>query len=564
MAAIRPTTEELARPDPLLANTGSYADVLIPTDTVLAQKGRDYRVYREVLRDDQCKSAFQQRRDAVLACDWDVEPASESAQDKAAAEFIREQLNGLEWDRITDKMLYAVWYGHAVGECMWELEGTRVVLKDIKVRDRQRFGYDRERGLWLLDHPNGATRMPERKFWVASTGADHDDEPYGLGLAHYAYWPVFFKRNDIKFWLLFLEKFASPTVKGRVSAATLKDTALREEVLRQLRAFSHDTAVLVPDGVEVDLLEASRTGATSYEDLKSAMDAALAKIILSQTMTTDNGSSRSQAEVHEGVRDMVVKSDADLLCGSFNRQVVAWLTEWNFPGAKPPRVWRKVEPPEDLVKRAERDAKIVALGYEPTEDYIRETYGDGWQKKAVVAGMPPMQVADQLAAEFAELQALAAMKGVRRSDQQEIAEAAARFANRYDGVIGDRVRSILDHAEDSGDYATMRRHLLEMMGQPAPEQTQRALFRSGIIARLMGMFRQQRSDAAPAFSESEADKDRRHKELLAALGNREAPTINFTAPPVTVHVDARKPGTTIQTITRDDNGDIAEIKTTED
>jgi hypothetical protein len=71
-------------------------------------------------------------------------------------------------------------------------------------------------------------------------------------------------------------------------------------------------------------------------------------------MTTDDGSSRSQAEVHKGVADWVVKSDADLLCESFNRGPVAWLTEWNFPGAQPPRVWRHTEPAENLQARAER------------------------------------------------------------------------------------------------------------------------------------------------------------------------------------------------------------------
>jgi hypothetical protein len=61
--------------------------------------------------------------------------------------------------------------------------------------------------------------MPERKFWTFSAGAATDDEPYGLGLGHFLYWPVFFKRNDIKFWLIFLEKFAAPNRHRPASAA---------------------------------------------------------------------------------------------------------------------------------------------------------------------------------------------------------------------------------------------------------------------------------------------------------------------------------------------------------
>lgn len=486
-----PSKEELAKPDTLSGNTSAYIDILIPEDTVLAQRGRDYKIYREVLRDDQCKATFQQRRDAVIAAPWEVEPASESAVDKSAADFIRELLNSLEWDRITDKMLYGLWYGYSVGECLWTTDGRLITLQDIRVRDRARFAYDSQRRLHLMR--NGKYEMmPERKFWTMSTGADHDDEPYGLGLAHYAYWPVFFKRNDIKFWLVFLEKWAAPTIKGTVPASILNDDIKRNEVLAQLRAFASDTAVLVPDGVEVELIEAARSGAASYEQMSQAMDAALAKIILSQTMTTDNGSSRSQSEVHENVRDFVVKADADLICGSFNRQVVAWLTEWNFAGAKPPRVWRKVEPPEDLNARAERDAKIYALGFEPTEDYITQTYGEGWQKRAMESGMTPNEMANQAAQEFAELGVLAAAKGARRADQQELLEAAQRYANRYTDILGTRVQQLLDHAESSGDYATFRKHLLEMMGEAPTDETTSAVIRSGIMARLLGRFRAQR------------------------------------------------------------------------
>ncbi len=495
MATIKPTIEELAKPDSILGQAGSYADILIPEDTVLAQKGRDYKVYREVLRDDQCKATFQQRRDAVIACEWDVQPGGDSALDQQAADSLKAQLEALNWDRITDKMLYAVWYGHAVGECLWGTNGREVVLTDIRVRDRARFAYDSRRNLYLMQDGK-YVQMPERKFWTLSTGSDHDDEPYGLGLAHYAYWPVFFKRNDIKFWLTFLEKFASPTVMGKAPAGVLDDVARRNQVLQQLRQFSSDTAILVPDGVEVTLLEASRSGSTSYNEMKDSMDAALAKIILSQTMTTDNGSSRSQAEVHEGVRDVVVKSDSDLLSASFAAQVGKWLTEWNYPGAKVPKVWRNAEPPEDLSKRADRDAKIYALGYEPTEDYIRETYGEGWQKKAVQQGLTPEDAAQQVAAEFAELGAIAAAKGARRADQQELTEAAARFANRYPDIVGKRVQQLLDYAEDSGDYDTFRKNLLELMGEPAPKDMGNPLYRAGLMGRLMGMFRAQRNDGA--------------------------------------------------------------------
>ena len=496
MTTPQPPQEELSAPDSLSSLTAGsgYVQLLLPTDTVLRQKGGNYALYREVERDDQCKATFQQRRDAVKSAELVVEAGGKRAIDKKAADWMREMLATLSFDDITDKMLWGIWYGYAVSEMLYDTDGRYITVSDVRVRQRQRFLFDENRGLWLR-RQTGDELMPERKFWTFSTGADHDDDPYGLGLAHYCYWPVFFKRNDIKFWLVFQEKFAAPTIVGKAPAGQFDDDIRRAKILSQLRSFASDTAILVPDGIEVDLLEATRTGSTSYKEMCDAMDAAIAKIVLSQTMTTDNGSSRSQAQVHEGVRDMVVKSDADLLCGSWNRGPGAWLTEWNFPGAAVPKVWRNTEPPEDMTARAERDSKIFALGYEPTEEYIKETYGDGWQKKAVQQGLPPdqlQQVPGQLAAQFAELPALALLRSSKKLDQAEIAEAAAQIAARYESIIGGRVNELLAYAENSGDYETFRARLVEMMGQPAPAQTSTALHDTGLIARLLGIFRAQR------------------------------------------------------------------------
>ena len=462
-----PAQGELAKPHiGLSANTAAYATVLVPEDAILTGKGGgNYQVYREVLRDDQCSSTFAQRRLSVVCREWMVEPASESADDKAAAEFIKAQLAALDWDDVTDQMLYARWYGHAVAECIWGRSENRVTLEAIKVRDRGRFAYDENGALYLMNLARYEL-MPERKFWTINTGADHHDSPYGLGLAHYCYWPVFFKRNGIRFWLVFLEKFGMPTAKGTIPAGMLEDVAFRQKALEALKALSSETAVLVPEGMEIELLEAARSGTGTYDTMTEAMNAAIAKLTVGQTASSQGTPGRlGNDQLQSDVRDDIVKADADLVCGSFNRQVVAWLTEWNFPNAKPPRVWRVIEPPDDLNQRATRDKDIYALGFEPTEEYITETYGPGWKKKAVQEGLDPTKVPGAMAAEFAELGALAAMKSGHRADQVALADAAQMFASNYEGVLGERVQELLDLAETTGDFETFGTRIREMMAE---------------------------------------------------------------------------------------------------
>lgn len=488
---------------------GTFVELMHHDDTVLLTTGRDYRLYRETLRDDQCASTFGDRRLAVTSCEWQVDPGGESALDKQAADFIREELERLEWDAITDGMLYARWYGHAVAECVFFQDGEQVRLADIRVRDRSRFAYSNDRGApWLLNAQGQWERMPERKFWTISTGADHGDSPYGLGLAHYCYWPVFFKRNGLKFWLIFAEKFGCPTAVGKIPGGQWQDEDLKDQVLEALLSFSSESAIVVPEETTVELLEAARSGTGTYDELYDRMDKALAKVIIGQTASTEGTPGKLGGDDQQGeVRIALVKADADLVCASFNRQVVTWLTEWNFPGAMPPKVWRKVEPDEDLKTVAETDAAISGLGFEPDEAYIQERYGKHWKKKAVQdlgAGLlgpdgkpiPPQkriqQVAAEAAAEFAELGAISTLKAGNRADQEALKAAAFHLATRYEQTLGERVESLVSYAEESGDYATFQARLLELAEALPPQSTVETIQRASVFSRLLGTLKLQR------------------------------------------------------------------------
>ena len=488
-----------------------YSEILTPTDSILASKGgaENLKIYRELLRDDQVAAVWGQRRLALTSCETTVTPGggdNPSALDQAAADALKEDLDAILWDDVTDKALYSVFYGWGVAEIMWKpnAQKGRISFDKIVVRDRSRFRFGRSGELFLWTS-GGWQTMPDRKFWTIAAGADNHDEPYGLGLAHSLYWPVFFKRNDVKFWLMFLEKFGMPTAVAKLPSGKMIDPTEVAKATAMLRQIATDAGVVVPEDVVVELLEAARSGSADYAGLHDAMNSAISKIVVGQTMTTDNGSSKSQAEVHAGVAQKIVEADSDLLCGAFNAGPVKWWTEWNFPGANPPKVYRNTEPAEDLTARAERDAKIYSLGFEPTEEYIAEHYGEGWKKReqapAVMPGQAPgMQgggranPGDADPEQFAEgeVAALAALKAARRGDQQSLADAARYFAEQYQTVTGRRIGQILRAAEFSEDYETMRRRLDELIAEAPPEETQRTLSRSGFFANLLGAFRAQR------------------------------------------------------------------------
>lgn len=361
------------------------------TDPILLARGSDLDVYEEILRDDQVQSCFQQRRLAVIKAEWDVEAGADDKASQMAADFLREQLDAIRFDDTTLKMLKGLFLGYSVAECMWGKDGRHFTLDRLKVRRAKRFRFDMNGGLRLLTLANTAEGelMPARKFWTFTAGADDDDDPYGRGLGYWCFWPVWFKKNNVKFWTLYQDKFSGPTSVGKYPA-----NATKEEIAKLLQAagaVGRDSAIAIPEGMVLELLEAVRASSASYEPFYDRMDGAIAKVILSQTMTTDAkaaGIGSGAANVHMDVREEVTASDADLICSSFNETVVAWLTAWNFPGATPPRVWRNTDPPEDLNQIAERDNKVKQLGFRPTPERIVETYGEGWEPDTPPAPPP--------------------------------------------------------------------------------------------------------------------------------------------------------------------------------
>ncbi len=224
--------------------------------------------------------------------------------------------------------------------------------------------------------------------------------------------------------------------------------------------------------MQAELLESIRRSGGDFPTFMAYWDGAIAKVILSQTMTTDNGSSMAQANVHMEVREDVVKGDADLACESFNDGPGRWLHEWNFPNAAQPKVWRLTEEPEDLKESAERDKMIHDMGFQPSEEYIRDKYGDGWEPKTQA---PPQAPAADPVAAFAD-----PPEGDAADELTDQADAAA--APAFDDMI-DRIRELVDGATDLQDVAD---GLVDLYPEMDTADLAEAMRRAFVVADLRG------------------------------------------------------------------------------
>lgn len=392
---------ELATP---IATTGDGRDITRsyiseleqPRDPRLSQSV-DWGVYERILMDDQVKSCMEQRIRAVVSRDWAVTSGAEGvpAADHAA-ERMEAQLRRIGWDQRTERMLWAVFYGVSVAEAMWapRRDAGRIEMQwdQLRVRHARRFRWDSGGRLRLLTRTNQRGEiLPERKFWVVTSGGTNDDEPYGRGLAEWLYFPTWFKRNGVRFWNIFLDKFSVPTAKGTYPRGSTQREI--DKLLEAMMAIANDSGFAIPEGMQVELLTMAQSGA-DFGAVCRYMDGCIAKVILSQTMTTDNGSSRSQGEVHADVKLEIIKADTDLLTDSFTTGPSRWWTDLNYgPDVAAPIVSRMVEEEDDLKEAADTDKVLFDLGWRRTEDSMRDRYGDAYERVPEPATPPATEPA---------------------------------------------------------------------------------------------------------------------------------------------------------------------------
>ena len=497
-----------------------YGGVQFNTDDTLKTRGghKGLKLYDEIKTDAHAGAVLAKRKLAVTSRPWSVEPASSKRLDTKAAELVSQALENLRFNHICKRLLDATLKGFAVGEVMWEVRDGLLLPATVLARDPKRFIFSVEGDLHLITRANMLTGepMPARKFVVHRRGAD-DDSPYGTGIGGMLFWPVFFKRQSITFWLTFADKFGSPTAIGKYPNGAGKPE--QTKLLQALAAIAQDAGVIVPEGMVIELLEASRSGSVdTYEKLVRYMDEQISKAVLGETMSTtaaSTGLGSNQAGVQNDVRLEVAKDDGDELDETLNDTLVRWIVEYNLPGAALPKLERDFSEPEDLVQRATRDKTLGELGWEPTDEYMLETYGDGWRRKAappapqgLVPGQPgPADAAanpgqamgntaddpakpENDAARFAEgmpLGKAGAQRAFKKARQEAITNGAEALASEWQAVMRKPVEDVVALLEQSGDLVAFRQQLTTLLdAKPDPavvEKIARATFATNVMGR---------------------------------------------------------------------------------
>jgi len=444
-------------------------------------RGKGLKLYDEVDRDPHAGSVLQTRYLSVAGKEYEILAADDSDRAKEIADFVQTALKKSNFTQACQELLQAILYGYFVGEIMWAVRDGSVVPKKIMGKHPRRFSFTMDRELRLLTPRNmvEGEPVPDRKFIVFSYGST--DNPYGKGLGQKLWWPVWFKKNGIKFWLIFLEKFGMPTAVGKYPAGTSKEQ--QDKLLDAIDAIQTETGVKIPDSMAIDLLEAARTGKVTYETICEYMDRQMSKAVLGQTASTEGTPGKlGNEDSQEAVRQDIIKADADLLCEALNETLIPWLVDYNFPGITDyPEIWIRTEKEGDLKPLADRDEVLVnKIGVPVGKKYFYDTYGipepeDG---EEVVQGSG-FGVQGSGVPEFAEA-------GRFSREQNHIEGLVDRSMHRAKGAIGGMSEPVMALVRDAKSLEEIRDGLYSMYGRMDPAEFEDLVARAMFTAELYG------------------------------------------------------------------------------
>ncbi|MDE0901205.1 MAG: DUF935 domain-containing protein [Erythrobacter sp.] len=411
------------------------------------------------------------RKRAVSQLDITVEPASDSAEDQRRAGMVSDWLNR---DELADEMfdiLDAIGKGISWTEIIWEHSEGQYRPQRLEWRDPRFFRYDRDGATPMLrggeDGHGQDSPLPAFKFIQLQIKAKS-----GLairsGLARLAAWSWMFKAYTQRDWAIFTQTYGQPIRVGKYHAGASQDD--RDTLYRAVANIAGDCAAIIPEGMNIDFVEADNisAGADLYEKRADWLDRQVSKAVLGQTNTTDaqaGGLGSGQANAHNDVREDIEKADGKAAAAVLNRDLVrAWCDLEFGPGSAYPKVTIARPEQEDLKLLSESLKEMVPLGLRVSATEIRGKFGlnDPGEQDEILTAPTSAPTAFDPARTSADPSALTLH--ARQSPKHPAEVIALQLADKGDAHVREMAGTIETMLERAGDLHEFRAMLAGAFG----------------------------------------------------------------------------------------------------
>ncbi|WP_147615091.1 phage portal protein family protein [Treponema pectinovorum] len=281
------------------------------------------------------RSVLSTRKDAVCGLEIRVEPASDDKRDMEIAKAVEDDIiqnRSARFVPLVRDMLDALAKGFSAVEITWNTSGKTWKPQKYAWKDPRWFQYDKETGQTLMLRDELTTELHSllpNKFIIHEPHLISGTQIAG-GLALPALFYFMLKSYDVTSWAAFIDRYGFPIRLGKYSRKATKDDI--NTLRRAVASIGADFGAVIPEGAEIEIIESktSNENSEAYQKMATWIDKQISKLVLGQTMTTDDGSSRAQGEVHEEVRQDIATADALAVADTLNSMLVVPYVKLNF------------------------------------------------------------------------------------------------------------------------------------------------------------------------------------------------------------------------------------------
>ena len=154
-------------------------------------------------------------------------------------------------------------------------------------------------------------------------------KPADLGVMAHLCGQLIWKRNAQQSWAEFTERFGMPLISATTNKTSKADL---DRIDNMLASLGESARAVLPEGTSIKIDPFSGGDAYKvFDEQIERINAEMSKPITGGTMVTDDGSSRSQSEVHErNLDNKLAESDRRLIQFVVNNQLIPIMHYWGW------------------------------------------------------------------------------------------------------------------------------------------------------------------------------------------------------------------------------------------
>lgn len=232
-------------------------------------QGNTYKIYDEMRDDDQIKACVSFKKDICVGSGWRI-----NCEDKEVKEFVETNLKekldeyelGKSFDDVLRDMLSAFEYGFSIAEPVYRInEEGLYEIKSVKVRAPHTFKFNLDRYGNILTITQSTDREEidiDPTQFIHHVYQQEYGNPYGksdLKSAHSA-WAS--KKFFVRFYAMYVERFACPPVIGRYNPNM--DANEVQRYYSVLKSLQNSSTFVIPEDTTLEFPMPNRDSTDSY------------------------------------------------------------------------------------------------------------------------------------------------------------------------------------------------------------------------------------------------------------------------------------------------------------